>query len=258
MEDQVSLKEFTNIIRLFKDETGRHFEILQNNMSEVRIQLQHDIKEVQDNLSALTVSLDNTWSEVDSMKTQLQCKQKEIKTLKSSGAVLSARVDAEKQEKLRLDTYSRREKLRLIGIPEGKDIADPTSQGQEEACEVIVRNILQDMGITREIAGFHAVHRVGPMPCGPDGKPSRRQIIMRFISRKDRNKVWRKKEGISKAKKYPGGFFVQDYLCAAERVELRRIAKKARDSHKMKVGIKYNKIVMADPGVSCSLKELPQ
>ena len=54
------------------------------------------------------------------MKTQLQCKQKEIKTLKSSGAVLSARVDAEKQEKLRLDTYSRREKLRLIGKTESE------------------------------------------------------------------------------------------------------------------------------------------
>ena len=83
MEDQVSLKKLTNIIRLFKDETGRHFESLQNNMSEIRIQLQHDIKEVRDNLSAMTVSLDNAWSEVESMKSQLQCQQKEIETLQS-------------------------------------------------------------------------------------------------------------------------------------------------------------------------------
>ena len=68
MENQVSLKEFTNILRLFKDETGRHFESLQNNVSKIRIQLQHDIKEVQDNLSATTVSSDNAWSEVESMK----------------------------------------------------------------------------------------------------------------------------------------------------------------------------------------------
>ena len=55
MEDQVSLKELTNIIRLFKDETGWHFESLQNYMSEIRIQLQHDIKEVRDNLSDETM-----------------------------------------------------------------------------------------------------------------------------------------------------------------------------------------------------------
>ena len=92
MEDRVSLKELTNIIRLFKDETGRNFERLQNNMSKIRIQLQHDIKEVRDNLLAMTVSLDNAWSEVESMKSQLQCQQKEIETLQSSVAVLNARV----------------------------------------------------------------------------------------------------------------------------------------------------------------------
>ena len=50
MEDQVSLEQLTNIIRLFKDETGQHFQSLQNHMSEIRIHLQHDIKEVRDNL----------------------------------------------------------------------------------------------------------------------------------------------------------------------------------------------------------------
>ena len=118
-------------------------------------------------------------------------------------AVLSALVDAEKQERLRPDTYSRRENLRLIGIPE-------TGEGmevEEEDFEVIVRDILRDMGITREIAGFHAVHRVGPIRRGPDGKPFRRQIIIRFISRKDRNEVWHRKENISKTKKYLGAFF---------------------------------------------------
>ena len=101
---------------------------------------------------------------MDSIKTQLQCQQKEIETLQNSVAVLSARVDVEKQERLRLDTYSRRKNLRLIRIPEGIELADPTSQRQEEDCEVIiVRDILRDMGITREIAGFHAVHTVGLM-----------------------------------------------------------------------------------------------
>ena len=112
------------------------------------------------------------------------------------------------------------------------------------------------MGITREIAGFHAVHRVGPIQHAPDGRPFRRQIIIRFISRKDRNEVWHRKENMSKAKKYTGAFFVQDY--PRKVAELRKIARKARDIHKMKVEIKYNKNVMVDSGVSYGLKELPQ
>ena len=48
-------------------------------------------------------------------------------------AALSVRVNAEKQERLRLDTYSRRENLRLIGIPK-------TGEGME--AEVIVCDIL--------------------------------------------------------------------------------------------------------------------
>ena len=102
-------------------------------------------------------------------------------------------------------------------------------EAEEENCEVIVRDILWDMGIIRDIAGFHAVHRVGPIRPGPDGKQSRIQIIMKFISRKDRNEVWHRKENISKSKKYPGAFFVQDYPreVAAERVDRRKIAKKA-------------------------------
>ena len=68
-----------------------------------------------------------------------------------------------------------------------------------------------------------------------------------------------RKENVSKAKKYLGAFFVQDYPreVAAERAQLRKIAKKARDIHKMKVEIKNNKIVMVDSGVSYGLKELP-
>ena len=80
----------------------------------------------------------------------------------------SPQVDAKKQERLRSDIYFGRENLRLIGIHETGE----SMEAEEEDCEVIVRDILRDMGITRETAGFHAVHRVGPIRRGPDGKPS--------------------------------------------------------------------------------------
>ena len=71
---------------------------------------------------------------MESIKNQLQCQQNEIEALQCLMAVFSAWADAEKQETLRLDTYSRRENFRLIAIAEAiesVEVADlTTSQGQ--------------------------------------------------------------------------------------------------------------------------------
>ena len=50
-----------------------------------------------------------------------------------------------------LDAYSRRENLRLIGVPEEEDEND-------EQTERTVRDILDEMGLLHEGLTFHAVH----------------------------------------------------------------------------------------------------
>ena len=52
---------------------------------------------------------------------------------------------------------------------------------------------LTEMGINPASMNFHAVHRVGkkkPSPTNSTEEVSPRQIIVRFISRKDRDNVW--------------------------------------------------------------------
>ena len=109
---------------------------------------------------------------------------KQIKTFK-------AEMEVEKQKRIQLDMYSRRENLRLIGIQEK----------EQEDVEKIVRGILDEMGILWDNLEFHVVHRVGVKkqvgqyldhPDWP--RQYNRQIIMRFVNRQDQDRVWMNKE----------------------------------------------------------------
>ena len=63
----------------------------------------------------------------------------------------------------------------------------------DENCEEVVVRCLTEMGINPASMNFHAVHRVGkkkPSPTNSTEEVSPRQIIVRFISKKDSDNVW--------------------------------------------------------------------
>ena len=117
----------------------------------------------------------------------------------------------------------------------------------DEDCEKFVRKILDKMGVLRYGLDFHAVHRVPRVvPSQKDKRDTPRQIIMRFTSRKDRDRVWAGKGKIKKRKEFSSCFFVADLPreVAQERVQLRRIAKRARDILKIKTEVRNDKLVL--------------
>ena len=65
-------------------------------------------------------------------------------------------VESEKQKRLHLDFYSRRENLRLIGVKENGDDECVKENGDKD-CEKLVRKILDEMGVLRYGLDFHAV-----------------------------------------------------------------------------------------------------
>ena len=83
------------------------------------------------------------------------------------------------------------------------------------------------MGLLREGLTFHAVHRVGP---NRSDRTSPRQIIIRFLVRKDKERVWQNRQKISKSVKFGTCFFTLDYTkeIADERSLRRKIAKKSQ------------------------------
>ena len=113
------------------------------------------------------------------------------------------------------------------------------------------------MDLLRESLTFHAVHRVRP---NRSDRTSPRQIIMRFLVRKDKERVWQNREKILKIVKFGTCFFTLDYPkeIAGERSLLRKIAERATDVLEIKAEVRRNKLHLVDSGLSYSLKEIPQ
>ena len=80
---------------------------------------------------------------------------------------------------------------------------------------------------------FHAVHRVGKKV-----QERRRPIIVRFVSREDRNAVWAKGDKIKQSDVHTDAYITEDFARAiqGERKVLMKAMSKARDDLGMDTG----------------------
>ena len=248
--ENFSLKDLGRVLIVFKNETRSTLEGLSNLFTQFRLEIQHEVKIVKENANEIQTSLNSAWTEIEDLQKQFSEQNVIIKSLNTKVDNQQLLLDSEKQKRLHLDAYSRRENLRLIGVPEEEDEND-------EQTEKTVRDILDEMGLLREGLTFHAGHRVGP---NRSDRTSPRQIIMRFLVRKDKERVWQNREKILKSVKFGTCFFTLNYPkeIADERSLLRKIAKRARDVLEIKAEVRRNKLHLVDSGLSYSLKEIPQ
>ena len=135
------LSELTNMaeadtddmqLKTFKEETSSNFGELTVTMSEMRLQLQDQIKRVHDDVTAMQTSLSNARLGIESLKADAEGNKQKVEELDKQVRTLKAEMEAEKQKRLQLNMYSRRENLRLIGIQEK----------EQEDVEKIVRGLM--------------------------------------------------------------------------------------------------------------------
>lgn len=133
--------------------------------------------------------------QIDGLKKSLDFCHQEIVDLKSQNAalkntcdVLQKKVNEMAQKVNESDRYSRRLNLRLHGVPERGD-AHIGSQVQD-----ICRAVLPVGEAEMVITAVDIAHRIGrPKEGGPDQPP--RPVIIRFISRKARDVLWKGSKG---------------------------------------------------------------
>ena len=133
------------------------------------------------------------------MKSSMKNQEAEIQALKSKLA--------DEQEKIiALESYSRRENLRFMNIPEQSD----------ENCVDTVYDIIE-LNIGAEEIQFHAVHRVGkPRSTVDASDTSPRPIIARFLCREDRDTVYRAKGKLKRSARFKDAYITQDYARAVQ------------------------------------------
>ena len=156
---------------------------------------EHDLKTIADILHSsfepnIAQMVDNIISGVvDGLKATISSLEKENRSLKTRVASLEARVDAAEQ-------YSRRNCLRVAGVPENSS----------ENIDDYVVDMAKAIGVDISVNDIERSHRVGK-PRAPGRRP--RDIIVKFVSYRVRRRVYAART-LTKTKGFMGVYVNED------------------------------------------------
>ena len=213
--DMTNEGDIRNSIEALTEAMEAGFASLHAELDKLRLEFKHELDEMKGELKSLKESISFTQDEVDTLKEKSEKNLKEMKggleELKKTIATLEEKLKAAVEDNIRLEQYTRRENLRFNNITEE----------ESEDCKSLINEVIQDeMGIDTANIKFHAVHRVGKKienRCRP--------IIVRFISREDRNQIWQNRGKIKHSDNYPDAYITEDFAKAIQ--DERRILVKA-------------------------------
>ena len=132
----------------------------------------------------------NSWSTIEekdvkiaALEDKTKMLEDRVEILEKSNALLERKCDD-------LESYTRRQNIRIVGIPEVEGPEDGT------ACVAKVKEVISDLGLPLNLdTAIDRAHRIGPRK-DREGRPIQRAMIVRFTSWRSRTAVYtnRKKE----------------------------------------------------------------
>ena len=213
--------ELKNSMDCLRQVVSEGFVKLHTDLDKLRFEFKTELDAVKLPIREIEKSLTYTQSEVEDLtehfETEAKELTKEVGTLNKKIADLEDRLK-QVENNIALDQYTRRENLRFNNIEEK----------EHEDCEAVYNILEQELGIDTSKIRFHAVHRVGKKIHG-----RRRPIILRFVCREDRDKVWAVRGKIKKSTIHADAHITQDYARAiqGEQKVLIKAMMKAREEH---------------------------
>lgn len=207
------------------------FDGLRSELDKLRYELKNDIDQIRIETQGLKQSLEFTQGDVAVMKEKaemdLQKTNEELETLRKRITSLELQLQTEIENNIKLEQYTRRENLRFNNIEE--------IEGED--CKSVIHDIIEnDLGIDSKNIKFHAVHRVGKKVEG-----RHRSIIARFISREDRDLIWKNRSKTKSSGNHPNSYITEDFARAIQ--EERKILIKAMMKARNERGIHDAKVI---------------
>lgn len=184
------------------------FANIHSDLDNLRLEFKTEIKGIKSTIKDIEKSLESTQEDVESVKEdvkkleQLSKSPEVTKVLNAKIVKLETQLKQQEEENIRLEQYTRRENLRFNNILETED----------EDCKSVIQNIIQQMEIDSSTIRYHAVHRVGKRLEG-----RHRPIIVRFVSREDRELVWSKRGKIKQLLQFEEAYITEDYARAIQK-----------------------------------------
>ena len=207
------------------------FAKLHEDMDKLRHEFKEDLDSVKGAIKDIEESLNSTQEDVDSLKEAVEntsaTSAYNIEAMNKRILDLENQLKLETERNTKLEQYTRRENLRFNNIKEM----------EKEDCKAVIYDILQrDLELDTSLIRFHAVHRVGKLMQGRT-----RPIIVRFVSREDRNLVWAKRGKIKQSTVHSDAYITEDFARAIQ--EERKVLIKAMIKARDELGMDNVKVV---------------
>ena len=205
-----STKMILDSIQVLRDEVNSRINKLQTDMDILNNDFKVEMQSVKESIQEIEKSLESAWGRLDESSERHVAHEQKIKVLQAEVESLHSSLEAEKSKSLALESYTRRENLRLMNLPESED----------ENLRPIIRDIIgQHLYLSTAHMRFYAIHRVGRKPQNANSqgaKPRPRPIIIRFLCREDRDDVFREKGKLKESQNevFRGCYFTADYPTA--------------------------------------------
>lgn len=215
MASSHSLQLLRDSIDCLKTAVSEGFAKVHEDMDKLRHDFKEDLDAVKDTIKEVEKSLSSTQEDVEDLKESVKnvsvANAYSIEEVNKRISDLEKQLKVEVEKNIKLEQYTRRENLRFNNI----------NEEEEEDCRALIYDILQrDLELDTTSIKFHAVHRVGKIMEGRT-----RPIIVRFVSREDRNLVWAKRGKIKQSTSYTDAYITEDFARAIQ--EERKVLIKA-------------------------------
>ena len=178
---------------------------------------------------ATTAKIEELISKIDEKDTAISSLKDRVENLESRLAVVENTNFLLERKCDDLESYTRRQNLRIVGIPEAVDNSETAEVCLEKVKEEISK--LDDVQMNLDMA-IDRAHRVGPKK-DKQGRPLQRAMIVRFTSWRARTHVYTKRK---KGADNNGTRFYVDLT--KRRVDLKKKAI-AKTEHNPKVSFAY-------------------
>lgn len=226
-----NLQLLKDSIDCLKKVVSEGFATLHEDMDKLRHEFKEDLDAVKGTIKDIEESLSSTQEDVESLKEAVKNTSEtnayNIEAMNKRILDLERQLKLETERNTKLEQYTRRENLRFNNIKEM----------EKENCKAMIYDILQkDLELDTSSIRFHAVHRVGKRMQGRT-----RPIIVRFISREDRNLVWAKRGKIKQSTVHSDAYITEDFARAIQ--EERKVLIKAMIKARDELGMDNVKVV---------------
>ena len=231
LETPVTLLQLLDKLNHIDNRMEDHFGSLRTEMATLRCELKAEIEGVKITMKEMEKSLEAAWdaigdiqeeskascasrkklqTDLDSQSAeivQLNRRQSQLDDHRKQIEDLKSKLAKEQEKVIALETYSRRENLRFMNIPE---------EPGENCIDTIYDLIENGLNINTEHMQLQAVHRVGKVRSNDADNASPRPVIVRFLLRDDREKVLKAKNKLKSSENYKDVYITQDYARAIQ------------------------------------------